>query len=239
MSILTITHSTNSFIPNVILEIYSTFYKICGVRENGIIVTICLAIYYSVIYCCSMSLKVKPQVTPAERRFKRYVHSRNPLNKKNREEYSNRPEVKIRRAELNAKRRELCTLLLWMLKNECLYNVDGDVLSLLANRPVNSKKGIYYCLTSDKKLAMDKYSSDVELLSKPREKPTQQEDKEFKDLLKKFVEGDPEVMKMLRTKNVVTKQEDENFDQVAAQIRDNYVEDIMAILDSSEDSDND
>lgn len=174
-------------------------------------------------------------------RLKRYINSKQPENIKKRLEYSKDPVTVKRRKDLNRERRYLCALLIKMLKDGLLTEtLSGNRLDFIGNRICITDKKLYYVFDQDKNLQKLPYKDEISLLESDYASPSQTKDKSnFNELLKKFVEGDPEIVSMVCTKKV--SHEERDPDERIVQIRQiisKYIEDEDSVNESESESEN-
>ncbi len=151
------------------------------------------------------------------KKLKKYIASRNPEVVEKRKEYAKDPKVKDRRRELNKERRLLYGTIAKIIESGYCFDNEGNPFKILNNRCVVPDKKLLYCLDEDRKVYTKQYKDDISLLDipyKPSDKSKR--DEEFEELLKKFVDGDPEIITLVSKKRVVTETEDPMIDKMRA-----------------------
>lgn len=158
-----------------------------------------------------------------EIRFKRFVLSLDPETQKKKKEYANDEKVKKRRGDINRKRSASCRALFSMLKNGELYNKDGAQLSCVHGVVCEEDNGVYYIVTKNNSIKKKHFKDPFDLAEViPIDNEVSPEDLKFEELCKKFVEGDPEVIKLIKSKKVLTEVENpimENFNLIKKEIQ--------------------
>lgn len=145
--------------------------------------------------------------------LKKRISSRDPDVIQKREKYSKRPEVKARRSELNQQRRLLQSIMTTLLESGQLYNKEGKQFKLMCNRAIIPELNVYAYLDSSHKVKFESYSEDIDLLSKPYKSPGGKNmTPEFKEALRRFAEGDPDIVSAVSTKRVFHEATTPNID---------------------------
>jgi len=130
-----------------------------------------------------------------EVRLKRYIKNKDPDYISKRTEYSLQPGVKQRRKTLNQRRRQLCTILINMVKNGLMYDDEGNIYLTEAGRLIKKgnkivkcdKLGNVHCIEFDTRIDLEKEELDEPIMT--------EEDEKFKELLEKYKKGEIQVTK--------------------------------------------
>lgn len=177
-------------------------------------------------------------------RLKRFTKSYDPEHVAKRQKYAAQEGVKQRRQELNRQRRALSRALITLLKNgELLLKggvVSEDVVPLaLSYNKIVMKDSKNFAQLSKDKIYWYPYKDEVDLASdfKVENNVETEEDKEFKVLLSKFLNGDPEVMNMLSKKKVTTESTPTDYEKIRSILKEKTVGFKLSLLMDG-DSDN-
>jgi hypothetical protein len=153
-------------------------------------------------------------------KLRKYISSKDPETIQKRKMYANDPKVKKRRKELNQERRYMHCILTKMLDNGELYDKEGHELKLYNNRVIIPSLKKYIYLDGDYRIVTGGYKDEIELMMMPYCSPYgKHSDEQFKDLLQKFVEGDPEITAAVAKKRIITEEEDPNINNLREIIR--------------------
>jgi hypothetical protein len=143
-----------------------------------------------------------------ETRFKRYVQSLNPVNQEKKVAYAKNPQVVDRRKILNQRRAANNRILLTLLKNEMLYDMSGRAYDLKGGIVCLPSEKQYFVISKSNELIKKPYTDDIELHQViPVDTMITEQDTEFLELCQKFVDGDPDVIGLIRNKRAFTEVE--------------------------------
>lgn len=164
-----------------------------------------------------------------ETRFKRYIQSLNPVNQKKKDEYAKNPQVVERRKTLNQRRAANNRILLKLLKDGMLYDKNGHVYDLKGGIVCVPMDKQYFVISKSSELTMKPYVDDIELnLVVPVDTIMTDQDAEFQNLCQRFVEGDSDVIGLIRNKRAFTEVENpimQNLDYLKRKVK-NRLDDI-------------
>jgi len=135
-----------------------------------------------------------------EVRLKRYIKNHDDGYIKKRREYSMDPKVKQRRQTLNKRRRQLCSILITMVKNGLVADKEGNSYRIEAGRLVQNeinvvkidKLGNLHLIKFDNRIDLENEQLDDPIVSK--------EDEEFLELLGKYKNGELVIDKCTKEK---------------------------------------
>ena len=126
----------------------------------------------------------KPEV-----RLKRYIKNHDPVYVKKRREYSKQPDVKERRQNLNKRRRQLCSTLIHLCKQNVLTDINGNVYSIDRGRLVQNGNQVLK-INKSGLLVLKPFSTSLELENDLFDEPVvTEEDKEFLNMLDDYHSG--------------------------------------------------
>jgi len=141
----------------------------------------------------------------AKTRFKRYIHALSKENQLKKNEYSKNPQVIERRKTLNQRRAAVGRILVTLLKNGNFYDKDGHQYCLKNGIVCLPNDKQYFVISKTNELTKKTYTEDIELHQIiPVDNTITKEDIEFTELLQKFVEGDAEVVGLIKNKRAFT-----------------------------------
>lgn len=146
----------------------------------------------------------------AEVKLKRFIQSVNEKKKRklpmSEEEMKKMEKTKKRRKETNKTRRVLSKILIGLLEDGSLYTKDGKQYENIYNVVTIPDKKKYATIINNSQIRFCAYKENLQLADINCDIKTEREvDKQFKDLLKRYLQGDPEVVNMISTKKVITK----------------------------------
>jgi hypothetical protein len=135
-----------------------------------------------------------------EVRLKRYIKNHDDGYIRKRREYSMDPKVKQRRQTLNKRRRQLCSILITMVKNGLVADKEGNTYRIEAGRLVQNDINV---VKIDKlgNLHLIKFDTRIDLENEQLDDPiTSKDDEEFMELLEKYKKGELVVDKQVKEK---------------------------------------
>lgn len=145
-------------------------------------------------------------------RFKRWARQFAQETIQKRNKYSSSSQVQQRRSWLNKRRRILIKATISLLKNGEFLTVDGKKYNIRNGVLIKEEPQVYGQIDKKGKITWCPFTDDLSLLDiMPEATSVVEEDLEFQHMLKKFVEGDPEVVNLIKKRKTVMEYEDPNY----------------------------
>lgn len=151
-------------------------------------------------------------------KFKRYISGLDAASRQKKIDYSHDPEVIKRRKFCNQQRLARNKILEKLAKNGELMIKNGKELSVLGGCIVLPDEKKHFIVKKNGEMYTKEYSSEIDLMQIiPVDNELDDNDKAFLDLCERFINGDTEIVDLVRSKRTFVKTENPAVDVGALQ----------------------